>query len=66
MASLRKYCVRRGDTLVSLSEKWYGTEDLALFIYEHNTNHIDNPNNLLPGTVIAIPYHEAVVEVNLV
>ncbi len=45
------------DTLASIAIHYYGDARLFRYILDHNERHIHNPNQLVPGTELAIPRH---------
>lgn len=49
------YRVKWGDTLKSISQSVYGGDQFFGVIYRHNSTVIPNPNNIAPGTMLAIP-----------
>lgn len=54
-AYLGSHTVQSGDTLASISRKYYGGTGGAKLIYSANLNKIPNPASLTPGTVLVIP-----------
>ena len=48
-----------GNTLVKLSEKYYGNKVFWVYIYEANKNKIANPDEISAGQVIKIPKLDA-------
>lgn len=50
-----EHTIKRGETLRIISEKYFGTRELATYIIEHNKDNIPNPNNVSVGTKIKIP-----------
>lgn len=50
----RFYAVKQGDTLLSLSMKFYNYPDWPR-IFNANQEVIANPDHLVPGTIIKIP-----------
>jgi len=55
-AAKQTYVVQRGDTLASISRKFYKTSTRWKQILEANRNVIDNPKNLAPGQTLVIPH----------
>src|SRR5207253_7010898 len=49
------YVVRRGDTLASISRKFYKTSTRWKQILDANRNVIDNPKKLAAGQTLVIP-----------
>jgi LysM repeat protein len=49
------YTVREGDTLASISRKFYKTSKRWREIRDANENKIDDPDNLKEGTMLTIP-----------
>lgn len=54
-AGNRSYTVKSGDTLASISRKFYKTSGRWKQILNANTDKIDNPENLKVGTTLTIP-----------
>ena len=50
-----EHTIKRGETLRIISEKYFGTRELATYIIEHNKENIPNPNNVSVGSKIKIP-----------
>ena len=50
-----EHTIKRGETLRIISEKYFGTRELATYIIEYNKDIISNPNNVSVGTKIKIP-----------
>ena len=50
-----EHTIKRGETLRIISEKYFGTRELATYIIEHNKENIPDPNNVSVGTKIKIP-----------
>lgn len=63
MGTIRKYRVKYGDTLAKLAKHFYGNEELATFIYQHNRHYIQNVNLIYPGQIIVIPHVSPLAEV---
>jgi LysM repeat protein len=57
---MKRYTVRRGDTLQSISKKFYGTTKRWKEIYKLNQDALKNPNDIYPGQVIKIFVEETV------
>ena len=51
----RFYIVREGDTLSSISKKYYGNTSSARKIFEANRNVLQDPDHLRQGTKLTIP-----------
>jgi LysM repeat protein len=49
------YTVKEGDTLASISRKFYKTSKRWRDIRDANENKVDDPNNLKEGTTLTIP-----------
>lgn len=47
--------MREGDTLLGISEKYYGSPNKWEKIFEANRASLKNPNNLKPGARLIIP-----------
>jgi LysM repeat protein len=54
-ASNRSYTIKRGDTLASISRKFYKTSGHWKQILNANKDKIDNPENLKVGETLTIP-----------
>ena len=52
----KKYKVQEGDSLSSISIKFYGTSNKAKKIME--ANNIDDPDKIYYGMVISVPWHQ--------
>ena len=52
--TVRRYTVKEGDTLISLSKEFYGDERKWVIIYEANKDRIEK-GVLRPGQVLAVP-----------
>jgi hypothetical protein len=55
--ALLLHYVQITDTLGSLAAHYYGDPSLAQMILDHNTHYIPDPNHLVMGITLAIPYH---------
>lgn len=53
--SVRKYVVRRGDSLEGIAVRFYGTRTAARRIYEANRNRLRNPNAIPAGMTLILP-----------
>jgi nucleoid DNA-binding protein/nucleoid-associated protein YgaU len=53
--SIAEVILNQGNTLVKLSEKYYGNKVFWVYIYEANSSEIANPDNVPAGQVIKIP-----------
>jgi nucleoid-associated protein YgaU len=53
---MRIHTVKYGDTLETISQKYFQQTDRALIIYQHNRHYIQNPNLLYAGQELCIPY----------
>jgi LysM repeat protein len=54
-SSSRTYSVRSGDSLSSISEKYYGRSSDWTWIYDANKSKIHNPNDIYVGESLTIP-----------
>jgi LysM repeat protein len=52
----RHYTVRRGDTLSSIAQRFYGSPAHWAWLYQANRSVIKNPNVIEPGQVLNVPY----------
>lgn len=55
---MKKYTVKKGDTLQAISKKFYGTTKRWKEIYEVNREILKSPNSIYLGQVIEIPVEE--------
>jgi len=51
----RTYVVERGDTLFSISKRFYKSPSHWKEILEANRSRVDSPSKLSPGTTLTIP-----------
>jgi nucleoid-associated protein YgaU len=59
---MKKYTVKKGDTLQKISKKFYGTTKRWKEIYEVNRELLKSPHSIYPGQVIEIPVEEVLGE----
>ncbi len=59
---MKKYTVKKGDTLQKISKKFYGTTKRWKEIYEVNRQLLNSPHSIYPGQVIEIPVEEVLGE----
>lgn len=52
----RHYTVRPGDTLSSIAQRFYGNPADWRGLYQANRSVIHNPNVIVPGEVLNVPY----------
>jgi LysM repeat protein len=52
----RSYTVRRGDTLSSIAQRFYGSPDDWAWLYQANRSVLASPNVIYPGQVLSVPY----------
>jgi LysM repeat protein len=52
----RHYAVRRGDTLSSIAQRFYGNSARWQWIFQANRSKIKNPNMIFVGEVLTIPF----------
>lgn len=52
----RRYTVHSGDTLSTISERYYGTTADWRWIYDANRSKISDPNDIYVGESLTIPY----------
>jgi LysM repeat protein len=52
----RRYTVHSGDSLSTISERFYGTSADWRWIYDANRSKISNPNDIYVGESLTIPY----------
>ena len=55
---MKKYTVRKGDTLQSISKKFYGTTKRWKKIYQANGKVLKGPDKIYAGQIIKIPVEE--------
>ena len=55
---MKRYTVRKGDTLQSISKKFYGTTKRWKEIYNVNRQVLKSPDEIYPGQIIEIPIEE--------
>jgi nucleoid-associated protein YgaU len=51
----QKHTVREGETLFSLAERYYGSKDRFIDLFQRNRDTIASPDELTPGTVLVVP-----------
>lgn len=66
VSAITLYTVKKGDTLWSISEKFFGSSQYWYFIWEKNKRIIKNPHWIYPGMKIAIPERSVLESVPLV
>jgi nucleoid-associated protein YgaU len=57
---IKQYTVQEGDTLQSISKKFYGTSNRWKDVYKTNSKKLTSPNKIYPGQVINISIEEIV------
>jgi LysM repeat protein len=57
-SAIRTYTVRPGDTLSSIAEQYYDNPGDWTWIYAANKAEISNPNDIVAGEQLTIPYSE--------
>lgn len=55
VGTIETYTVKKGESLVRISQHYYNAKDLWTLIVKHNSTVITNPDNVPAGTVIKIP-----------
>ena len=58
MTVIKNYTVKKGDTLQTISRKFYGTTKRWNEIYESNRKILKSPHSIYPGQVIEVPIEE--------
>ena len=53
----RRYTVRRGDTLSSIAQRYYGDAADWSGLYQANRSVVQNPDVIYPGQVLDVPDH---------
>lgn len=59
MSKVRLHRVMPGETLTTIAEQYYGCRDStkhALIIWQHNRDHVADPNQIYPGQQLVIPH----------
>ena len=57
----QRYVVREGDTLWTISQRFYGSPLYWYFVWESNKDKVKNPHWIYPGEVLLIPPREEVL-----
>ena len=57
--AMKKYTVLKGDTLQSISKKFFGTTKRWQDIYKANSDVLKSPDKIYPGQIINIPIEKA-------
>ena len=52
------YIVKSGDTLMTISQKFYGRSDFGNYIYQRNKDRLKNPNLIQVGQILVLPVIE--------
>jgi len=55
VGTIETYTVKKGESIVRISQHYYNSKDLWTLIVKHNSATITNPDNVPAGTVIKIP-----------
>lgn len=55
VGTIEKYTIKDGESLVKVSQHYYGTKDLWPYIVKHNPQLHNNPDLLVAGQSISIP-----------
>jgi nucleoid DNA-binding protein/nucleoid-associated protein YgaU len=55
VGTIETYTVKKGESLVRISQHYYNAKDLWTLIVKHNSTVITNPDNVPAGTVLKIP-----------
>ena len=53
--TVRTYTVRKGDTLISISRRFYGNDEQWKRIYQANKDVLPKPDRLMPGMQLKLP-----------
>ena len=53
---IRYHRVQWGETLATLAKLYYDDQNLAVYLYRHNSEYIVNPNVIYPGQLLCIPH----------
>lgn len=55
VGTIETYTVKKGESIVRISQHYYNSKDLWTLIVKHNSAVITNPDNVPAGTVLKIP-----------
>jgi LysM repeat protein len=55
-SATRTYTVEPGDTLASIAQRFYGTDNDWTFLFHANQAKVSNPNQIYPGELLLVPY----------
>jgi LysM repeat protein len=55
-SATRTYSVEPGDSLASIAQRFYGTDNDWSFLFQANKAKISNPNQIYPGELLLVPY----------
>jgi LysM repeat protein len=55
-SATRSYTVEPGDTLASIAQRFYGTDNDWTVLFQANKAEVANPNQIYPGEVLLVPY----------
>jgi LysM repeat protein len=58
-SATRTYTVEPGDSLASIAQRFYGSDNDWSYLYQVNKATISNPNQIYPGEVLFVPYGSA-------
>jgi LysM repeat protein len=55
-SATRTYTVEPGDTLASIAQRFYGTDNDWTVLFQANKGKVTNPNQIYPGELLLVPY----------
>jgi LysM repeat protein len=55
-SATRTYSVEPGDSLASIAQRFYGTDNDWNFLFQANKAKVSNPNQIYPGELLLVPY----------
>jgi LysM repeat protein len=55
-SATRTYTVQPGDTLASIAQRFYGTDNDWTVLFQANKAKVTNPNQIYPGELLLVPY----------
>jgi LysM repeat protein len=55
-SATRTYTVEPGDSLASIAQRFYGTDNDWTLLFQANKAKVTNPNQIYPGELLLVPY----------